>query len=217
MQNAKPDIKFYVKPKASAAAHTTTRRGRTFLMDKLMRNTAVACAALLMLLALGNVNRPWAQATTAQLRRVLTMRIDLDESLGRLTFVQNLVPESAQVFWQMGGDSLMLPTTGRVAHAYSKDQPWVEFACSEQQRVSAAKDGTVAAVMQNDAGDWTVLIDHDDAAQTVYAYMAQALIEAGQPVVAGDIIGVTADAADARLYFELRHEGVPKDPAMGVQ
>ena len=214
MQNAKPDIKYYVKPRAAERSAKITRKSRTFLMDKLMRNTAVACAALLILLALGNVNQPWAQSTTAQLRRVLTMKIDLDESLGRLNFVRNLVPESAQVFWQMGGDSLMLPTNGTIAHAYSKAQPWVEFTCAPQQRVSAAMDGTVAAVLQHETGDWTVLIDHDDAAQTVYAYMAQALVAAGQALKAGDTIGVTADSGDSRLYFELRQQGAPADPAL---
>ncbi len=209
-----------MKPKVARPAvgvHTAQKKMRPMLSitDKLMRNSAIACALLLMVLALQNVNQPWTQNATAQLKQVLTMRIDLDESLGRLNFVRGLVPDTALVFWNMGANGKMEPPVqGTIAHEYSAMQPWVEFVCKPQQSVVAAEKGTVAAVMQGSAGDWTLLIDHESGAQTVYAYMAQALVKPGDAVEKGAQVGVTKDEEASRLYFELRKDGQPQDPAL---
>ncbi len=212
-----PRPKPAAKPKPAVGIHSAQRKMRQSLSvtDKLLRNSAIACALLLTVLALQNVNQPWTQNATAQLKQVLTMRIDLDESLGRLNFVRGLVPDTALVFWNMGsGDRLDLPVQGTIAHAYSAMQPWVEFVCKPQQSVIAADKGTVVAVMQGSAGDWTLLIDHENGEQTVYAYMAQALVKPGDLVEKGGQIGVTKDEEASRLYFELRKDGQPQDPAL---
>ena len=46
--------------------------------DRLLRNSALACAMLLGVLALGNVDQPWAKKASDTVERALTMRIDLD-------------------------------------------------------------------------------------------------------------------------------------------
>ena len=192
-------------------------RPRLSAMEKLVRNAAVACALMLCALAVQNINQPWAQNATSHLKRVLTMRIDLDESLGRLNFVRGLVPDTAQVFWQMGSKGkLQPPVDGVITHEYAKEQPWTEFLCATARSIVAAEAGTVAAVMQGEKGDWTLLLDHESGAQTVYAYMAQALAKPGDRVSRGAQIGVSADDENSRLYFELRKDGLPADPALGL-
>ena len=52
--------------------------------EKLLRNAAVACSLLLTLLALSNLNQPWTEKTVASVRSAISMRIDLDESLGAM-------------------------------------------------------------------------------------------------------------------------------------
>ena len=66
--------------------------------DRLLRNSAVACAILLGILALGNMRQPWAEKAAGSIERALTMRIDLDDSIGELTFVRQIMPESALDF-----------------------------------------------------------------------------------------------------------------------
>ena len=52
----------------------------------------------------------------------LTMKIDLDESLGKLHFVRRLVPETALVFWNAGASSgLQPPVEGQIEHAWSEN------------------------------------------------------------------------------------------------
>ena len=106
--------------------------------DRLLRNSALACAALLAILAVGNIDQPWARQASETVRQALTMRIDLDESIGGLSFVKDLMPESALVFLNLSGESeLAVPASGELSHAYSDAQPWLLFACGEGSEVVA--------------------------------------------------------------------------------
>lgn len=203
------------KLKRSAKPVRRRARARRTLSasEKLLRNSAVACALLLGVMALQNVNQPWTQAAFNGIRDAVTMDINLDDTLGKLNFVRSLVPDAALVFWNMNESSLSAPVNGTITHAYDDMQPWTEYACAGAQSVCAAEYGTVAAVGQSKEGDWTLLIDHADGAQTVYAYLAQVLVSPGQSVEKGAQVGVTADSDTSRLYFELRKNGVPANPA----
>ncbi|MBR7188080.1 MAG: hypothetical protein IKD53_05970, partial [Clostridia bacterium] len=108
------------------------RRAALTRGDRLLRNSAFAFALLLGILALGNVNEPWAQKASESVERALTMRIDLDDSIGALEFVKNLMPESALVFMNLSGETaLEKPVNGPLTHAYTHLQPWLVFDCPE--------------------------------------------------------------------------------------
>ncbi len=184
--------------------------------DRMLRNTAVACALLLGVLALGNIRQPWAMRASETVQRALTMHIDLDSSIGRLSFVRDWMPESALVFFNLdGGAELAAPVSGELKHAYSDDQPWLLFACPEDSPVCAAADGTVTAVSELSGGSTGVLIDHGEGMETVYAYLSSASVQPGDAVSRGQALGQSA----AQLYFELRQSEVAVDPTerMGLQ
>ena len=184
--------------------------------DRMLRNTAVACALLLGVLALGNIRQPWAMRASETVQRALTMHIDLDSSIGRLSFVRDWMPESALVFFNLdGGAELAAPVSGELKHAYSNDQPWLLFACPEDSPVCAAADGTVTAVSELSGGSTGVLIDHGEGMETVYAYLSSASVQPGDAVSRGQALGQSA----AQLYFELRQSEAAVDPTerMGLQ
>ena len=184
--------------------------------DRMLRNTAVACALLLGVLALGNIHQPWAMRASETVQRALTMHIDLDSSIGRLSFVRDWMPESALVFFNRdGGAELAAPVSGELKHAYSDDQPWLLFACPEDSPVCAAADGTVTAVSELSGGSTGVLIDHGEGMETVYAYLSSASVQPGDAVSRGQALGQSA----AQLYFELRQSEAAVDPTerMGLQ
>ncbi len=177
--------------------------------DRMLRNTAVACALLLGVLALGNIRQPWAMRASETVQRALTMHIDLDSSIGRLSFVRVWMPESALVFFNLdGGAELAAPVSGELKHAYSDDQPWLLFACPEDSPVCAAADGTVTAVSELSGGSTGVLIDHGEGMETVYAYLSSASVQPGDAVSRGQALGQSA----AQLYFELRQSEAAVDP-----
>lgn len=181
--------------------------------DRLLRNSAYACALLLGILALGNVNQPWARKASDSVERALTMRIDLDESIGALQFVKNLMPDTAQVFMNLSGkDTLARPVDGPLTHAWTALQPWLMFNCPEGSSVACADAGTVTAVSPMSGGLFGVLVDHGEGVETLYAHLAEAQVSPGDAVDRGQALGRSADA----VYFEYRKGGESEDPAAAM-
>ena len=177
--------------------------------DRLLRNSALACAMLLGVLALGNVDQPWAKKASDTVEKALTMRIDLDESIGALEFVRNVMPESALVFMNLSErTALEKPIDGPVAHAWSSLQPWVMFNCGENTPVKAISSGTVTAVSPLSDGRYGLLVDHGEGLESLYANLGEVTVASGDAVARGQQMG----ACDAGLYFELRQGGEAVDP-----
>ncbi len=180
--------------------------------EKLLRNTAIACALLLSILAVRNIDQPWSNAAVDGVEAALTMRIDLDQSLGKLSFVRSIMPESSLVFMGISGSQPAEPVTGDVQHAYTDAQPWTTFLCDSSAEVRAAMAGTVSAVAQLESGDWAVLIDHGNGVETMYAYLAVPEVSSGEAVTRGGRIGTLNGD---RLYYEMRRDGASVDPEKG--
>ena len=178
--------------------------------DRLLRNSALACAMLLGILAVGNIDQPWARSASESVQRALTMRIDLDETIGELSFVRDLMPESALVFLNLSGESeLAVPTDGELLHPFSDAQPWLVFESIPGSEVIAIADGTVTAVSELSGDTFGILIDHGSGLESVYAYLADASIQPGDTVQRGQKIG----SGETNVYFELRENETAIDPA----
>ena len=190
------------------------RAGLSF-QERLLRNCFLACAVLLGVLALGNLQQPWAKKAADGIEQALTMRIDLDESLGQLSFVRNLMPESALVFFNLSGDhELIQPVQGELTHAYSASQPWLMYDTEPGKAVCAVADGTVSAISQLSDGSYGVLIDHGEGRESVTACLMEVTVQTGDKLVRSADIGTAGDS----VYFELRQGGESADPteAMGL-
>ena len=207
---AKARVRWRCVPHPRQKGQPGASREKLSFGDRLLRNSALACALLLAVLAMGNINQPWARQASETIERALTMHIDLDESIGKLTFVRDLMPDSALVFLNLSGDNeLAAPVNGELTHAYSEAQPWLMFSCTSFDEVYAAADGTVTAVSPLSGGSSIgILIDHGSGLESVYAYLSEATVKMGDIVQRGQSIGHT----DATLYFELRESGAAVDP-----
>ena len=171
---------------------------RLSFQERLLRNSFLACAVLLGILALGNVEQPWAKKAAEGIEKALTMKVDLDESLGQLTFVRKLMPESTQVFFNLSAD-----------HPYASDQPWLMFSCAPHVPVCAIADGVITAVSPLSDGSYGVLIDHGSGLESVTACLKDVHLQVGDEVVRGGTIGTAAES----IYFELRQSDAPVDPS----
>lgn len=195
------------RPSANRKLRVKTRLS---FQERLLRNSFLACAVLLGILALGNIQQPWAIKAAQGIEQALTMQVDLDETLGQLSFVRKLMPESALVFFNLSGDSeLHKPVQGERIHAYSAAQPWLMFAAEPGSSVCAAADGTVAAVSPMSDGSYGVLIDHGNGLESVTANLAEVTLSTGDQVLRGGTIG----SAAGDVYFELRQGGENIDPS----
>jgi len=117
---------------------------------------------------------------------------------------------------------LPMPVAGRITARFGSEQPgggtWrgVVIKAPVGAPVKAVADGTVVY------GDWLrgfgnlIIIDHGAEFLSVYAYNQSLLKEVGDRVGAGEVIahvGATGGQAESGLYFEIRREGAPQDPA----
>lgn len=186
------------------------RKKRTSFQERLLRNSCLACAVLLGVLALSNVDRPWAQKASGSIEKALTMKIDLDRSIGQMSFVQKIMPESALVFFNLpAAPEHLPPVDAPLSHAYSEAQPYLMFDCGAAQDVICCGDGTVSAVSALSDGSWGVLIDHGGGRESVTAGMGEICVAVGDALSRGDAIG----SGGRRLYFELREGGSAVNPA----
>ena len=210
--STKPKRRYKPAQTQSSRAMPPSRNTHT---ERLLRNSAIACAVLLGVLTLTNVDQPWAKKAVNGIEQALTMRIDLDDTIGELTFVRELMPESALVFLNISGkEQLGLPVKGSLSHPWSELQPWLMFTCDSGTAVNAAEDGTVTAVSELSDGRKGLIVDHGNGLESVYAYMDTVNAASGDAVLRGQQLGT----ADGYMYFEWRVNGKSIDPSelMGV-
>ena len=194
----------------AARALTPRRRDRPPMAERLLRNSVIACALLLAVLTLGNIRQPWAEKASQGIERALTMRIDLDRSIGGLSFVREIMPESAMVFFSVASaQEAQRPVSGDVTHPWTDAQPWLMLSCAENEAVLAVKAGTVSAVSPLSRGGYGLLIDHGGGCESVYANLAAVSVAMGDEVASGQPVAV---GGGQDIYFEWRRDGEPADP-----
>jgi hypothetical protein len=97
------------------------------------------------------------------------------------------------------------------------DHPGLDIAAEEGASVTAADGGAVAfAGWDEEQGyGYLVIVEHDDGWTSLYAHLSEILVEAGQTLQRGDLLGKagsTGWSTGPHLHFELRHWNQPVDP-----
>ncbi len=117
------------------------------------------------------------------------------------------------------------PTTGDVASRFGRNQnpkfntatfnKGVGIRAPMGQQIQAVHDGTVLYA------DWfrgygkLIIVDHGEEFYSLYAHASDLLVEVGDAVRAGQLIGrvgETGSLEGPQLYFEVRYRGEPQDP-----
>lgn len=185
------------------------KRQKLSFSERLLRNTAVACALLLAILTVKNLDAPWAGAAMDGIESALTMRLDPDMPLEKMSLVQKWVPESTLVFLGISGKGAVTPVAGETEHPYYAGQPWTLYVCAQGASVRTALSGTVSATGQMESGDWYVLMDHGDGLESLYVDLEEPALSAGDKLERGAEIGCVRGT---RLYYEMRKDGSSIDP-----
>ncbi|MBS4785779.1 MAG: peptidoglycan DD-metalloendopeptidase family protein [Clostridiales bacterium] len=94
----------------------------------------------------------------------------------------------------------------------------MDIAGKQGMAIRASASGTVVAAYNytNGAYGRYVVIDHGGGVQTLYAHNSQVYVQAGQWVEQGELIaamGSTGNSSGNHCHFEIRINGVKKDPA----
>lgn len=82
-------------------------------------------------------------------------------------------------------------------------------------KIYSTADGKVVSAGRNGAYGNAIDIDHGYGVVTRYAHLSEVLVQEGQPVKKGDVIGVqgsTGRSTGAHLHYEVRYHDQPMNP-----
>ncbi len=143
--------------------------------------------------------------------------------VGQLIFI----PDSKKAlskntpYYAKKGESFVWPIKGRVISYFGSTKDLVknkgiDIEAHEGANIIASRSGKITFASNHLKGyGKTVIIDHLDGFQTVYAHNSQNLAGEGSVVNQGDVIaraGKTGRAAKSSLHFEIRKNHEPENP-----
>jgi murein DD-endopeptidase MepM/ murein hydrolase activator NlpD len=100
-----------------------------------------------------------------------------------------------------------------------KDHLGVDLAARKGQAIAAAAPGVVLRAGWNGAHGYQVEVQHAERVVTRYSHLSRVLVEPGEILERGDVLGLAGDtglATGVHLHFELWEDGQPMDPLEGL-
>jgi len=178
--------------------------------EKLARNMSLSAALLIAIAAIRTVgHEPTAQAVFHAIEDQLTW--DMDEELGKLTFVSNMLPEASMVFWNGASDiEISAPVNGKVIHTWSTQEPYLLLE-GKDTSVSCCADGEVMSIAHGENEEEIIRVRHENGLESLYGNI-QCFVEVGDAVLRDQVIG--NPIKDTQVYFEVRQAGRSIDPAL---
>ncbi len=129
------------------------------------------------------------------------------------TYTTGAAPANAKI----GGGNFVWPASGSINQRFWSGHAAVDVGAWTGAPVKAADGGYVAVA----TGGWNagygnhVIIDHGNGFVTLYAHLNSVFVNSGESVAAGQQIGSvgnTGNSTGPHLHFELRYQGVPRNP-----
>ena len=179
-----------------------------FHADRLIRNFAVTGALMLVVIAARNSTTPEVQSVFNALKSGAGM--EWDESIGKLSFVSQLLPQEIQAVWnETPSVSVYAPIRGETLHVWTAAEPFLTIQ-GQTNHVCAAADGEVMSIAHGLNEERIMRIRHDDGCETIYGNLAMCYPESGDRVYAGDVIATLQN--EMPLAFEVRVNGRSVNP-----
>ncbi len=118
-----------------------------------------------------------------------------------------------------GVGSFSWPTGGEISQKYWSGHPAIDISSWTGNPVKAADSGYVA--LASSGGAWNtgygnyIIIDHGNGFSTLYAHLSSVFVRSGENVTRGEQIGLvgnTGHSTGPHLHFEIRYQGVQRNP-----
>jgi murein DD-endopeptidase MepM/ murein hydrolase activator NlpD len=120
--------------------------------------------------------------------------------------------------------SINSPSRGSISSPFGtrwgKMHKGVDIAASFGSTINAALDGTISYAGWESGYGNVIKIDHGKALETTYAHCSVITAKIGEVVKKGTKIGEvgsTGNSTGPHLHFEVRENGVPKDPLLYIK
>ena len=182
--------------------------------ERLARNLALSCLLLVAVVSVRNEKLPSGDTVLTAVKGITEMQ--LGESLGKISFVSKLLPESVSVFFDEGPafSSLVSPCFGAISHAWSEEEPFLSFAPGDGL-IYAAAPGQVMSIAHGMDEERIVRVRHENGLETVYYELGEVRVREGETVDQKTCLGALLPGREAA--FETRYAGRSFDPAARMQ
>jgi septal ring factor EnvC (AmiA/AmiB activator) len=138
--------------------------------------------------------------------------------------LKKLTIKKSQGQFASNAGKLHWPTKGKLKHRFGENRQgsaglqWsgVSIQADRGSEIQAIYPGTVVFSDWFDHYGWLVIIDHSDGYMSLYAHAEGLYKNVGDYVTQDELIALVGDSGDAdqtSLYFEIRRQGTPVDPA----
>jgi murein DD-endopeptidase MepM/ murein hydrolase activator NlpD len=115
-----------------------------------------------------------------------------------------------------GSGRLVWPASGSISQGFRAYHRAIDIASYVGNPVRAADSGYVAVAGWSNLGyGYYIVLDHGNGTQTLYAHLSRFLVNAGDSVGQGTVIGhvgSTGNSTGAHLHFEVIRGGVQQNP-----
>ena len=112
------------------------------------------------------------------------------------------------------------PASGRLSSAFGprwgRKHNGIDIANSVGTPIYASDGGTIKSAGWSGAYGKLIIMDHGNGFQTYYGHASELLVKPGQKVAKGEkiaLMGSTGRSTGSHVHFEIRQDGVPKNPS----
>ena len=137
--------------------------------------------------------------------------------------VKGKVKVGTKIVSGIGTGSFVRPTYGTITARYgSGGRRWssgrhtgLDFAAPKGTSIVASDTGRVTFAGWKGSYGYTVIINHGNGYETYYAHCSKLLVSVGDKVSRGELIarvGSTGNSTGSHCHFEIRYNGVTKNP-----
>ena len=176
--------------------------------EKLARNFAFAGILTMSVVAVRNAQLPTGKTVLTAVQEMIDA--NWDSSLGKISFVSNLLPESMAVFFETDlHTELTAPCFGQVLHPWSEQEPYLGYS-AENGGVYAVSAGQVMSVAHGLDEEKVVRVRHENGLESLYYNLGSVSVREGDEVTAQTCLGTAL--AGQQALVEVRRAGRAINP-----
>lgn len=202
-------------------------KNKSLLRDNL-KKLGICIIIVLLVVVFKNINFSFARRATDGIRNLITKEYNFKAAVVSVTeFIPALRNRVQRVFSDSAGQNItmIMPAAGPISSGYGirvhpvfnveRKHEGIDIDVEVGTPVKAVLEGAVKEVRRDEYYGNVVVINHREDLQTVYAHLKDVLVEVGQQLEQGDIIGLvgsTGVSTGPHLHFEVWKGGRTVDP-----